>query len=530
MKLSRRALLTASLGMGQLALLEQLGPLRSARAGTPGPTRLLVLYLQGGYRPYTFFVPPMPDAAVASVIPPPTQYLQEPVYFTPSQLVELGPASGGFQPLRIAQLWNPADPSDRTGYKYTPAGYGWIDAKLANNTAVIHGVDQGAFDHGGAYTSAMCGVPGATYVAPAFVSVIANYLNQKFSDTRPLPCVAIRESGMPNALGLPAAGSPILISSFDGISKYFSTDPSINPWWAGHQTRTAGNLPPFASDTPARSVQATDLERFVMERTRALRGRSTTGTDAIAQQIYDGYVQVSATLAQDVVSVLEATKGISAFPNAPAYCPPTYGPWTVQFGAANAHGYVDLSGTTDTVLRLLESDLCSVVYAFVDEVYYDFHMGETGNQAGTALLRGELDIISRMMSAMKQTPAPGQPGKTLYDDTLVVILSEFSRTWAQGPDQTSTTGWKFEDDHFNYTSVILTGGNTAPNRQIGGFDTSPLVKGQPVAILESTGSMDMRFPTSADVIATICGAFGMNMGTDFTLPGGYGQIQGAIAM
>ena len=34
-----------------------------------GPTRMLVLYLQGGYRPYTFFVPPMSDAEVASVIP-----------------------------------------------------------------------------------------------------------------------------------------------------------------------------------------------------------------------------------------------------------------------------------------------------------------------------------------------------------------------------------------------------------------------------------------------------------------------------
>src|SRR5262249_35582754 len=161
----------------------------------------------------------------------------------------------------------------------------------ADRTTVIHGVDQGAFDHGGAYVSAMCGVPGASYRAPAFVSVVANYLNSKFSDTRPLPCVAIRPDGFPQAAGLPAAAAPLRIQSFDGIAAYFSADPMVNAWWKGHETRSAVDLPPFDADTPTKSVQATDLERFVMERTRSLRGRSTAGTDAIAAQIYGGYAQ-----------------------------------------------------------------------------------------------------------------------------------------------------------------------------------------------------------------------------------------------
>jgi hypothetical protein len=40
--------------------------------------------------------------------------------------------------------------------------------------------------------------------------------------------------------------------------------------------------------------------------------------------------------------------------------------------------------------------------------------------------------------------------------------------------------------------------------------------------------MVKRVPTAADLVETVCGAFGMKMGTDFFIPGGYGQIQGAI--
>jgi hypothetical protein len=524
MKTSRRALLTASLGLGQLALLERFGLLGSARADTgSGPTRLLVLYLQGGHRPYTFFVPPMSDAEVASVIPPPSSYIQEPIYFTPDQLIELGAGTGGFPGLRIPQTWNPADPKDRTGFKFSPAGYGWVDAKLAERTTVIHGIYQGAFDHAGSYVSAMCGVPGASYRAPAFVSVIANFLNQRFADSRPLPCVAIRPNGIPVAAGLPAASSPVLIQSFDGIASYFSADPAVVPWWKGHEVRTPFDLPPFGADAPTRPVPMTDLERFTLEQTRKLHGHSSAGNEAIAQQIYDGYAQTSTTLARDVVKVLNATKG-AELPK-PAYCS-SYGQFGVTFGLAN--GGVDLTAAADMTLRLLKSDLCSVVYAFLNEVYYDSHSGQIGQAQGTARVRAELDIIARILAEMKQTPAPGMPGKTLYDDTLVVILSEFSRTWASGKDQSTEMGWQFPDDHFIYTSVILTGGNASPNRQIGGFDLVPAVSGQPVAILEESGNVVKRVPTAADLVATVCGAFGMKMGTDFFIPGGYGQIQGAI--
>ncbi len=522
MKLSRRALLGASLGLGQFALLDRFGLIREAKAAPPGPTRLLVLYLQGGFRPHTFFVPPMSETDVATIIPPPSSFVQEPINFLAKDVVDLGMGTGGFPGLRIGQTWNPADPKDRTGFQYTPCGYGWVHYDLASRTTVVHGVDQGAFDHLGAYVAAMCGVPGASYRAPAFVSVIANHLNQQFADTRPLPCVAIRPDGFPLAAGLPAAASPILVPSLSGLGAYFSADPAVSNWWTGHEVRTATDVPPFGADTPTRSIQMTDLERFTLERTRALRTRSSAGTDALLQEYYDGYAQTSLTLARDVVKVLEGTKG-AEFPK-PDYCP--YNQFDVTFGLAN--GGVNLASSSEMILRLLKSDMTSVVYAFLNEVYYDTHTGEAGTGSGTARLRAELDIIARLLGEMKQTPAPGQPGKTLYEDTLVVIMSEFGRSWSRGPDQTAKENWQYPDDHFNYTSVILTGGNAGPNRQIGNFDLAPEIKGQAVSILEESGDVTQRIPKAADVVATICGAFGMQMGKDFFIPGGYGQIQGAI--
>ena len=49
MKLTRRALLTTGLGLGQLALLERfgLGNARAQSAPGGGPTKLLSIYIQG---------------------------------------------------------------------------------------------------------------------------------------------------------------------------------------------------------------------------------------------------------------------------------------------------------------------------------------------------------------------------------------------------------------------------------------------------------------------------------------------------
>src|SRR4029079_2297487 len=129
----------------------------------------------------------------------------------------------------------------------------------------------------------------------------------------------------------------------------FSADPAVAPWWKGHETRAPFDVPPFGADDPTHSIPVTDLERFTLERMRKLHGHSSAGTDALAQQIYEGYAQTSTTLARDVVQVFNSTKG-AVLPK-PDYCA-SYAPFGVTFGAAN--GGVDLTAAADMTLRLLK--------------------------------------------------------------------------------------------------------------------------------------------------------------------------------
>ncbi len=102
---------------------------------------------------------------------------------------------------------------------------------------------------------------------------------------------------------------------------------------------------------------------------------------------------------------------------------------------------------------------------------------------------------------------------TLLDETLVVIFSEFGRTWPSG------------GDHWPYTSVALLGGNIEGNRQIGNYDVPKGAVGVPVKIVEEGSTAVERVPTSADVCSTIYNALGAR---DHFIPGGFGEIQGVL--
>ncbi|MCA9614177.1 MAG: hypothetical protein KC586_15585, partial [Myxococcales bacterium] len=141
-KLSRRSLLAGALGATQLALLDRFTR-SSARACVrdDGPSRLLVLYLPGGVRFYPLFVP-MRDEDVATTIPPTQSPGSEPIFCGPEDLVSFSGDSGGFSPLRMSRNWNPDDPGDRTGYRFSPMGYSWLHYELGATTAALHGIDQ----------------------------------------------------------------------------------------------------------------------------------------------------------------------------------------------------------------------------------------------------------------------------------------------------------------------------------------------------------------------------------------------------
>lgn len=520
MKASRRAILTASLGLSQLTLLDRFGLLREARADTGDrPTRLLVLYLQGGTRFHTFFCPFTPDE-VLRYIPPPGDALGEPVFFTPDQLLDLAPASQAQTPLRLARLWNPADPADRAGGKFTPMGYSWKHYDLAPHTVAFHGVDHNSVAHGSAYVASMCGVASENYRAPGMISVVANHLYKKFADKRPLPCVAIRPNQVPSALSLPSISAPNVVPSLGTLASVFSSDPTRNPEWAQHEARSTRTLPAFDDGDP---VQAplTDVDDYVLDRTRALKGLSSPDNDGVLQQIHDTYLSVSATLARDLVTLVEKTNAFDS--PAPDHLKP-FGRLGFTFGAAN--GSIRMNDSLEWALRVLKSGISTAVYAYLPEVYYDTHNGSTWPRM-TASLRAQMDMVAQVIGELKATPSPDQPGKSLYEDTIVVVTSEFGRTWAVGPEPGKDGAWQMGDDHNNISSVILSGGNLLGNQQIGGF-TQHGTDGKPVSIQEGSGGTSSRKPFSADVLSTLYRAYGMQSVKDFKFPGLYGEIQGVV--
>lgn len=522
MKLSRRALMMAGLGIGQLALLEKFGMVREAKADMPtdGPTKLLTLYLQGGTRQqYQFW--PQPDADVDTHVPPPTTYKGEPAFFKASQLIDLAPGDGKFPALRVPRIWDPANPA-HYGDGFSPYGYGWVQYALAQSTSVLHGIDQGTNSHASGYIASMCGAAGGSYRAPAIQSVIANYFYSRFKDTRPLPCVAIKGAGMPNQTSLPAASAPILVPGIAALKPTLSADPAANPWWKGLDARH--NAPELAFDgTPTgNTLSLTDLEQHSLDNAASYRGHSTAGTDSILEQIYGGYQGVSKVLARDVADVLAKTDGATHISN-PAYLGNTAGNlFGIGFGAN--YGNTGLNDPFDMVLRLLKSDLATSIHAYLDEVYYDTHLGLSGHIFGSALIRAQMDSIARLLGEMKASPAPSRPGKTLLDDTLVMVISDFGRTWATGPSQSAADGWSAGDDHHPYTSVTFAGGGIIGNRQIGSF-VMPNANGADVDLIDETGASMRRNPTAADVVATACRIMGLTT-NDFFIPGGFGEVVG----
>lgn len=522
MHMTRRSLLAAGLGLTQVALLERFAGIKAARAAPmgDGPTKLLTIYLQGGTRQqYVWW--PNSDADVDKTVPPHFDFAGEPACFSSKHLKELAPGDGKYPALRTPTFCDPANPG-KTGPGLSPLGHSWRHFRLHEQTSVLHGIDQGTNAHGSGYIAAMCGLAGGTYRAPALQSVIANHFYERFRDTRPLPCVAIKSSGMPNPAGLPASSAPILVPSANAIKSSLSAKPEDNAWWKGHSGRHEVASLRFDGSAAGGSVRLTDLEETTLGTVRSLRGQSTSGSDHVLEQIYGAYAGVSKVLARDVADVLAKTKGVEKMGTLEYLASASYTPFEFHFGAN--FGVKGMDGPLDMTLRVLKSDLATSVHCFLDEVYYDTHNGTHGHKFNAAVLRGQMDVLARLFGEMKLTPAPGRPGKTLLDDTLVLIVSEFGRTWAAGPSQASSDGWSLGDDHHPYTSVTFVGGGIEGNRQIGKF-ILPHASGADVDVIEESGERARRPPRAADVVATACAIMGLKQG-DFFIPGGYGEVTG----
>ncbi|MFO0725148.1 MAG: DUF1501 domain-containing protein [Myxococcota bacterium] len=530
MSITRRTLLKTGLGIGQLALLQRFG-LGSARAQASGsgPTKLLSIYLQGGLH-HELMWSPFSAAGI-------TRFIRQPdgnAIYAPSQVSNFdgsgdADADGPIRRLRGPIYWNPASPSDSglshqtnpaNGRPYTSTGYAFAspDYRLFDKVSLVHGIDQGTAAHQSGVVASLCGVAGGDFRAPAIQAVAANYLLSRFPD-RPLANVTIKGTVNPSAFNLPSPAAPVLLGS-TGDLEYSISDRRDSAWQG---LRTRRDIPDLAFDGTAQAgahLPATIVEDNVLRAIRGERRRSSHGTDTALEQLHDAYRGLSKTLAKDIVSTVTRTPGIEHLPAALPWAPSEAQlGWRIGYADAVTSG-AEWMEDFDLALRLLKSDTTSCVTfkcLGLGNFNFDTHSANPFIPHSDNL-HGALEVVGRLLIEMSLTPTSA--GRTLLDDTLVVVFSEFGRTFPMSGGS----------DHNPYTSLLLAGGGIRGNRMIGGYDeTAPSPIGLPLSIQEESGALASRPPRAADAASTVLALLGLQPGTDYFIPGGYGEIQGLRA-
>lgn len=528
MKLSRRNLFQAALGAAQVGLLARYGfPAASAQVGRNRPTKLLAIWLDGGLHWETYFSP-MTRAGINKYIPLPTGgYL--PWGFVPEQVenydrspVDLD-SPGVVRKLRGPVAWNWDNPKDTSGihpgsqgqHRYRPYGYAWANPKykLYEKTALLVGADQGTAAHQSGIIASMSGIAGATFRAPAVHGVIANAMYKRFPD-RAIPSVNLG-GPLPRALGLPTVANPTVLASAASVEPTLSDKREST--WKGLRTRQ--DLPDVAYDGASLSgtVPSTAVDAALLEAVRKERGISSAGSDAMMEQLYDTYKGASRTIRRDILSVLGTTPQWEYLKNDADY--PV--DWNACIGLADSCGSSASMGPYGFALQLLKSDLVTSVNmraTSISNASFDTHSA-TGVMMHTNYMRIAMEAVGRMCLEMSLTPSKSDPSRTLLDETLVYVYSDFGRTFP-----------KRGSDHHPATCALLVGGGIQGNQMVGGYDErmdgSPM--GLPVTLVEEGGERATRMPRSQDIAATVLHAFGLEPGKDFFIPGGFGIYDGVV--
>jgi uncharacterized protein (DUF1501 family) len=274
--------------------------------------------------------------------------------------------------------------------------------------------------------------------------------------------------------------------------------------------------------SPIASFGTNAIDDYTAKKLRALRGSTNQKTDAFYQKLYDSYQNVSKQLANDVVTQIERFRGVQFAPR-PYWIPPGASHFATQIGRGESTDPGSTwDDTFDLTLRLLKADVAtsvSVNCLGVRNQGFDTHT--EGNLFQFVHVRAVCDVIGRLLGEMKATILPS--GRTLLDKTLVIVFSEFARTWPKSN----------VSDHWPATSVVFAGGGINPNRMIGTYDVDADVpdaagfNGGRVEIRDS-GQIVRRQPTSADVIHTALKVMGLD-DPDIFIPGGSGEILGVRA-
>ena len=527
---SRRRLLQLGIGASQLALLGSLGiQPRRARAdhGSNHPTRLLTIYVNGGWMPELFFTP-LSAAQIEQAVPAPEVYLGEPCFFGPQDVRNLDGSGDEPDPqdptltrIRAPILWDEdalaaGGPDPQNGVT-SPLGYAWKFNDLYQRACIVHGIDVGTAAHLSGRVSMMCGVAGPKFRSPALHAFVASAFADRFPH-RPLQSVSIGAGPTPQRVSLGPAATPTRIVSAASLENTLSERSDLA--WAGLRDRAPHEQFGFDSSPRPEPIDTNAIDEYVLARTRRLYGTVNSGTNAFYEGLYETYSTVSRQLGLDIVTTLEATTGWENF--VPTWAVPSGGPppYGVKFGLANGSDTgAGWSDQFDLALRLFKADLASALSIEapgIDGFHFDTHDGLNGPRRQFLQNRVVLEIIGRLLHEMEATEV--EPGKSLLDDTLVVVYSEFSRTW---PGTAC--------DHWPFTSVVMAGGGLAGNRQVGGFDLeveSPSPIGLSIPMVDEGGDEIDRPPRSGDLIFTALHAMGVE---GAFIPGGVADISGVRA-
>lgn len=528
MKITRRRLFELGLGATQVALLSRYG-LSGAWAREPGsyPTKMLGIWLDGGCHWETFFAP-FSRQGIEKFMPAPTGG-NRPWGYTPGQVENFDRTQPDLEdpnPVRKIRgpiYWNWDDPGDTSTriassmdqQIHRPYGYAWADPmyKLYEKAAVLVGADQGTASHASGVVASMCGVAGSNFRAPSVQAVVANAMASRFPD-RPIPNVNL--SGYTTeSLGLPALARPTRLTRLSAIEPTLSERRDIA--WEGLRGRK--DIPDLGFDGADLGgiVPANPVDEALLASMRRMRQKSSRGTDTMLERLYETYKKASSAIARDVLTIIERTPAWEHLTQNPLYPED----WTACIGYADSCGPGSSMAPYDFALQLLKSDLVTSINlraTSFSNAAFDTHSAD-GPQIHTNHLRIALEGAARMCLEMSLTPSPSQPGKTLLDETLVYIYSDFGRTFP-----------KRGSDHHPATCAILVGGGITGNQMIGGYDESmngsPL--GSAVELTEETGDVVTRMPRSQDIAATVLHAFGLEGGKDFFIPGGFGHFNGVV--
>ena len=479
---------------------------RKTRALTlgSGPSRLLTIYMPGGWMPSMYFAPFRDQSMVAT-------HWQESLA-RPAQIENLdgsGDAPNAEDPrygrVRIPAVWDQdlmSNPDRFAGSSRWPTsdpkssyGYSWRHYGLAENTCVVHGIDQQTAEHHSGRRAALSGIAGARYSVPSLHSVAA-HAHALAGTGRPLGAVTVATGGpwgttpKISEVGLPSHAAPTSIAGLDSLRSNFSDE---GPAWEGLRHRDDIELASY-DGTSRRHVPLTRMDSYALRRFRDLRGR---GDDGFLGRLYDAYAGVSRKMALNLVDILEATPGWeSPLP----YWSLGSSPYNVWRGRV----YGDNGSTWDEqfnlALKLLKADVCTsinVQAAAPGGEGFDIHSsGESSMRELAYRTRGVSEVIGRLLGEMKATPIGG--GQTLLDDTLVVLVSEFGRSW---PKLSTSNG------HWPFTSYIFAGGGIHTNRMIGGYDLDPTSANNPsgveLEVDDGRGGIALKAPAARDVARTI---------------------------